>query len=40
MKICELCHLDETKGNFGIADGIYYTAGAKTVETSASPTTY
>ncbi len=37
MKICELRHLDETKGNFGIADGIYYTAGAKTVETSPPP---
>lgn len=37
MKICELRHLDETKGNFGIADGIYYTAGAKTVESSPPP---
>jgi two-component system, OmpR family, sensor histidine kinase VicK len=37
MKICELRHLDETKGNFGIADGIYYTAGAKAVESSPPP---
>jgi sugar-specific transcriptional regulator TrmB len=37
MKICELRHLDEAKGNFGIADGIYYTAGAKTVESSPPP---
>lgn len=25
MELCELRHLDEVKGNFGIADGIYYT---------------
>jgi two-component system sensor histidine kinase VicK len=37
MKICELRHLDEVKGNFGIADGIYYTAGAKTVQSSPPP---
>jgi two-component system sensor histidine kinase VicK len=37
MKICELRHLDEVKGNFGIADGIYYTAGAKNVKSSPPP---
>jgi sugar-specific transcriptional regulator TrmB len=37
MKICELRHLDEVKGNFGIADGIYYTAGAKNIESSPPP---
>jgi hypothetical protein len=37
MKIFELRHLDEVKGNFGIADGIYYTAGAKTVQSSPPP---
>lgn len=37
MKICELRHLDEIKGNFGIADGIYYTASAKTLELSPPP---
>ena len=37
MRICELRHLDEVKGNFGIADGIYYTAGAKTVQSSPPP---
>ena len=30
MKVCELRHLDEVKGNFGISDGIYYRASAKT----------
>ena len=30
MKTCELRHLDEVKGNFGISDGIYYRASAKT----------
>ena len=37
MKICKLRHLDETKGNFGIADGIYYTASAKGQESSPPP---
>jgi hypothetical protein len=37
MKICELRHLDEIKGNFGIADGTYYTAGAKNIESSPPP---
>ena len=37
MSVCELRHLDEVKGNFGIADGKYYTAGAKTVESSPPP---
>jgi len=37
MKICELRHLDEVKGNFGIADGIYYTASAKSVQSSPPP---
>jgi two-component system, OmpR family, sensor histidine kinase VicK len=30
MKTRELRHLDEVKGNFGISDGIYYRASAKT----------
>ena len=34
MEICELRHLDEVKGNFGIMDGIYYRASAKTIESS------
>ncbi len=29
IKLCELRHLDEIKGNFGIGDGIYYRANAK-----------
>ena len=29
MKICELRHFDEVKGNFGTIDGLYYTASAK-----------
>lgn len=29
MKTCELRHLDEVKGNFGISDGIYYGASAR-----------
>jgi two-component system, OmpR family, sensor histidine kinase VicK len=28
MKTCELRHLDEVKGNFGISDGKYYRASA------------
>jgi phosphatidylserine/phosphatidylglycerophosphate/cardiolipin synthase-like enzyme len=34
MKICDLRHLDEVKGNFGIADGIYNRASAKAGESS------
>jgi two-component system, OmpR family, sensor histidine kinase VicK len=37
MKICDLRHLDEVKGNFGIADGIYYTGSARTNESSPPP---
>jgi two-component system sensor histidine kinase VicK len=37
MKICDLRHLDEVKGNFGIADGIYYGASAKTMPSSPPP---
>jgi two-component system, OmpR family, sensor histidine kinase VicK len=33
----ELRHLDEVKGNFGIVDGIYYRASAKTIESSPPP---
>lgn len=29
MKIGEVRHLDEVKGNFGVADGRVYHAGAK-----------
>ena len=28
LKLCELRHLDEIKGNFGIGDRIYYNANA------------
>ena len=37
MKKCELRHLDEVKGNFGISDGIYYRASAKTKLSSPPP---
>ncbi len=37
MKICELRHLDEIKGNFGLGDGVYYRASAKTTESSPPP---
>ena len=37
MEICELRHLDEVKGNFGIMDGIYYRASAKSIESSPPP---
>ena len=37
MKKCDLRHLDEIKGNFGISDGIYYTASAKTHHSSPPP---
>lgn len=37
MKICELRHLDEIKGNLGLGDGLYYRASAKTTESSPPP---
>jgi two-component system sensor histidine kinase VicK len=37
MNISEIRHLDEVKGNFGIADGILYTAGAKSIPSSPPP---
>lgn len=37
MKNCELRHLDEVRGNFGISDGIYYRASAKTRRSSPPP---
>ena len=37
MKICELRHLDEVKGNFGIVDGLYYSASAKGTDSSPPP---
>jgi two-component system sensor histidine kinase VicK len=37
MKTCELRHLDEVKGNFGISDGLYYRASAKTKLSSPPP---
>ncbi|HEU4444197.1 MAG TPA: hypothetical protein VFR94_05950 [Nitrososphaeraceae archaeon] len=37
MNISEVRHLDEIKGNFGIADGILYTAGAKSIPSSPPP---
>ena len=38
MKISELRHLDEVKGNFGIADGrLYYSASAKGTIPSSPP---
>lgn len=37
LKLCELRHLDEIKGNFGIGDGIYYNASAKSTETAPPP---
>lgn len=37
IKLCELRHLDEIKGNFGIGDGIYYRASAKSTETAPPP---
>ncbi len=37
LKLCELRHLDEIKGNFGIGDGIYYRASAKSTETAPPP---
>jgi two-component system, OmpR family, sensor histidine kinase VicK len=37
MKICELRHLDDVKGNFGVVDGLYYSASAKGTESSPPP---
>jgi sugar-specific transcriptional regulator TrmB len=37
LNISEVRHLDEIKGNFGIADGILYTAGAKSIPSSPPP---
>jgi two-component system sensor histidine kinase VicK len=37
MRICDLRHLDEVKGNFGIGDGIYYRASAKAMKFSPPP---
>src|SRR5689334_13832993 len=37
MKKCDLRHLDEIQGNFGISDGIYYTASARTHQSSPPP---
>jgi hypothetical protein len=34
MNVFELRHLDETKGNFGIVDGSYYAASAKSIGSS------
>ena len=37
MNVFELKHLDEVKGNFGIADGSYYAASAKSIGSSPPP---
>ena len=37
MKICELRHLDEVNGNFGVVDSLYYSASAKGTESSPPP---
>lgn len=37
MNFSEIRHLDEIKGNFGILDGIYYRAGAKSKMSSPPP---
>lgn len=37
MKIGELRHLDEIKGNFGIVDGSLYQAGATIKESTPPP---
>ncbi|WP_458744708.1 hypothetical protein [Candidatus Nitrosocosmicus sp. T] len=37
IKLCELRHLDEIKGNFGIGDWIYYRASAKSTESAPPP---
>jgi len=36
MNFSEIRHLDEIEGNFGILDGIYYRAGAKSKMSSPS----
>jgi hypothetical protein len=40
MKVFELRHLDEVKGNFGLVDGKYYRASARGKEASPPPFTY
>jgi two-component system, OmpR family, sensor histidine kinase VicK len=37
MKIAELRHLDNVKGNFGISDEIIYTGGTDTIESGPPP---
>ncbi len=37
MKWCELRHMDEIKGNFGIGDGLHYRASAKSNEAAPPP---
>jgi two-component system, OmpR family, sensor histidine kinase VicK len=37
MKLAEVRHLDDIKGNFGILDGIYYRASAKSKASSPPP---
>jgi two-component system, OmpR family, sensor histidine kinase VicK len=37
MNVFELRHLDEVKGNFGIADSSYYAASAKSIGSSLPP---
>ena len=37
MNISEVRHLDEVKGNFGIADGRLYIGGANTIPSSPPP---
>ena len=37
MNFAEVRHLDEIKGNFGVLDGRYYRAGAKSTTSSAPP---
>ena len=37
MKIAELRHLDNVKGNFGISDKIIYTGGTDTIESGPPP---
>ncbi|MGH9995253.1 MAG: hypothetical protein ACRD4J_08475 [Nitrososphaeraceae archaeon] len=37
MRICDLRHLDEVKGNFGLVDGIYYRVSAKAMKFSHPP---
>ena len=37
MKLVELRHLDEVKGNFGMHDGKYYRADAAVIEGNLPP---